>query len=334
MHAVRDARGKVTVDASAVEDIDGAGFAMLVTARDIADEGSFAVTGLKANQQEIYNLYGRADLKSLPQPPADESVIMDLGRGALAVWADFRSQMIFLGSVVLLIPRAIANPRLVRWGDMLTTVEKAGIRALPVTILVGFLVGFILGFQGAIPLRMFQAEIFIPSLVSLVVLRELGPLMAALIFAGRSSSAFAAEIGTMKVNEEINALTTFGLDPVRFLVLSRMIAGILVMPVLAVFTNIAAILGGFLVFLSLGFPTTMFISQLQANLKGGDIYSGMVKTFVFGALVAAVGCLRGLQTKSGPTAVGDSTTSAVVSAIVLIVVADGVFAVIFFALGV
>ena len=191
-----------------------------------------------------------------------------------------------------------------------------------------------MAFQSAIPMRQFGAEIYVADLVSLSMLRELGPLMTAIIVAGRSGSAFAAEIGTMKVNEEINALTTMGLDPVRFLVVTRVIGAVLMMPLLTLFSNLMGLVGGAIVFLSFDFPLVTYYQQVLSAVHLKDLNGGLAKAFVFGILVAAIGCLRGLQTRTGASAVGLSATRAVVSGIVLIVVADGVFSVVFYYLGI
>ena len=181
-------------------------------------------------------------------------------------------------------------------------------------------------------MRQFGAELFVADLVGLSILRELGPLMTAILLAGRSGAAFAAEIGTMKVNEELNALTTMGLDPVRFLVIQRVFAGPLLMPVLTAYAMFMGVLGGVFVMLAMGFPLAQIWSQLSGALGVWDVTVGTVKSVVFGAIVAGLGCLRGMQTKEGPTAVGDSTTRAVVAGILMIIVVDAVFAVLTYVL--
>src|SRR5215475_10779940 len=196
------------------------------------------------------------------------------------------------------------------------------------------LMGVIMAFQGAIALRRFGADIFVANLVGLAMLRELGPLMTAIILAGRSGSAFAAELGTMKVREEIDALKTMGLDPVRFLVVTRVIAAVVMTPLLTVFADLLGLIGGAVVMRSFGIPLVTFYHQVQYQVTYGSFLGGLVKSFVFGILVAAIGCLRGLQTTTGASAVGESTTRAVVSGIVLIVITDGIFSVVFYYLNV
>ncbi|MFW6255811.1 MAG: MlaE family ABC transporter permease, partial [Candidatus Sumerlaeota bacterium] len=200
--------------------------------------------------------------------------------------------------------------------------------------LIGFLMGLIMSFQAAIPLRQFGADIFVADLIALSMLRELGPLMTAIILAGRTGSAFAAELGTMQINEEIDALKTMGLPPVRFLVVTRVTGATFVTPLLTLFANLAGLIGGAVVLLSLGFPLITYYRQAFGAVDLVDLTGGLAKSVVFGFLVSAIGCLRGLQTKSGATSVGHSTTRAVVSAIILIALADGVFAVVYYYLGI
>jgi phospholipid/cholesterol/gamma-HCH transport system permease protein len=183
-------------------------------------------------------------------------------------------------------------------------------------------------------MRQFGAEIFIADLIGLSMIRELGPLLTAIILAGRSGSAFAAELGTMKVNEEIDALTTMGLEPVRFLAVPRVIAAVAMTPLLSVFTSLFGLIGGAVVMLSLGFPLVTYVDRIVAAVHPGDFLQGLFKALAFGIVVAGIGCLRGLQTRTGASAVGDSTTSAVVSGLILIAVVDGIFAVVFYCLGI
>jgi phospholipid/cholesterol/gamma-HCH transport system permease protein len=212
--------------------------------------------------------------------------------------------------------------------------EAAGVDALPIVALISFLMGLIMAFQAAVPLRQFGAEIFVANLIGLSMLRELGPLMTAIILAGRSGSAFAAELGTMKVRDEIDALKTMGLDPVRFLVVTRVVAAVAMTPLLTIFADLLGLIGGAVVMRSLGFPLITYFNQIQYAVTYGSLVGGLVKAFVFGILVAAIGCLRGLQTRTGATGVGESTTSAVVSGIILIAIADGIFSVIYYYLNV
>ena len=200
--------------------------------------------------------------------------------------------------------------------------------------MLGFLIGLIISFQSAIGMQKFGAQVFVADLVVISLFRELGPLITAIIFASRSGSAYAAEVGTMKVNEEIDALTTMGIDPVKFLAIPRMISGVIVMPLLTMFNHLFALIGCGLVMLSLGFAPVTFLDRIQQSATLGDLIGGLFKTLVFGSLIAGIGCLRGLQTGTGASAVGDSATKAVVSSIIAIVITDGVFAIVYYYLGV
>jgi len=252
----------------------------------------------------------------------------------MSLWHDLRVLVSFVGELAAALGVALRNPRRIRWRDALLVAENAGVNATPIVALISFLIGLIMAFQSAVPMRQFGAEIYVADLVALSMLRELGPLMTAIILAGRSGSAFAAELGTMKVNEEINALTTMGLDPVRFLVVTRVLAAVVMTPLLTLFANLMGLVGGAVVFLSLDFPLVTYGQQVVGAVHLGDLVGGLMKSLVFGVLVAGIGCLRGLQTATGASAVGLSTTRAVVSGIVLIVLADGLFSVIFYQLGV
>ena len=183
------------------------------------------------------------------------------------------------------------------------------------------------GLSLAVPMKRFGAEIFVADLIGLSMLRELGPLMTAILLAGRSGAAFAAEIGTMRVHQAIDALTTMGLDPVRFGVTPRVIAALLMTPLLVLFANLVGLIGGAMTMQSFSIPIVTFLKEVDSAVTMTDFLAGFVKSFVFAMLVAGIGCLRGLQTGAGASAVGDSATKAVVSGIILLVVVDGIFAV-------
>ena len=213
-----------------------------------------------------------------------------------------------------------------RWGDFVNAAVEAGINALPIVGLVSFLIGVILSFQAAIGMQQFGAVSFVGPLAALGIVREMGPLITAILLAGRSSAAFAAEIGTMTVNSEVDALVTGGLSPIRFLVVPRVLAGILVMPILTLYADIVSIFASMVTMLAYGIPFINFYNGMLAAVGIEDITSGLIKATLFGVVVSAVGCLRGMQTGTGAAAVGISATRAVVSSIVMIVLVDGVFA--------
>lgn len=326
---------QIIVDASRVDYCDGAGIAMFVDLRRQGPQVGVEIRGLAAEYQPLFELFAPSDFQeNKRKKPEPAHLPEQVGEAAVVLWRDLAALVAFVGELASALSAAARHPRNVRWRDALLTAENAGVNALPIVALISFLIGLIMAFQSAIPMGEFGAEIYVADLVALSMLRELGPLMTAIILAGRSGSAFAAEIGTMKVNEEINALTTMGLDPVRFLVVTRVVAAVVMTPLLTLFSNLMGLLGGAVVFLSLDFPLVTYSQQVLNAVHLKDLIGGLAKAFVFGVLVAGVGCLRGLQTGTGASAVGLSTTRAVVSGIVLIVIADGVFSVVFYYLGI
>ena len=252
-----------------------------------------------------------------------------LGEGVFRQASDLRFILSFIGSVCLAIIHIIRNPKSLRANDAISEMEKIGVDALPIVCLISFLLGLIMAFMSSVQLRQFGANIYVASLVSLAMVRELGPIMTAIIVAGRSGSAFAAEIGTMKISEEIDALFTMGFEPTRFLVLPKLVASLITVPILTLFSNIFAIMGGLVVgVLMLDLTTNSYITQTIKTLTVFDVSLGFLKSGVFALLITLVGCLRGFQVRGGAAAVGQATTSAVVSSIFLIILSDSVFAVI------
>jgi len=272
--------------------------------------------------------------KPLRQKPLFWRVVEQTGKASVSLCRQLRAQISLTGEVSTKLLATLLNPRSLRWKDTFLIAEKSGADAVGITALLGFLIGLILAFQSTIAMMTFVAQLYVANLVVLSLFRELGPLLTAFILAARSGSAFAAEIGTMKVNEEIDALTTMGIDRTRFLVIPRILAGIFVTPLLTMFNNLFGLIGCALVMISIGFAPITILNQLKDAADLTDLVSGLVKTFVFGALIAGIGCLCGLETGTGASAVGDSATKAVVTSIIAIIVVDGVFAVIYYVIGV
>jgi phospholipid/cholesterol/gamma-HCH transport system permease protein len=327
----------VVVDAAGVQYCDGAGIALLVDLlRQPRSAGAeVRVEHLDPRYQALLAQFDPAAFNPArghrrPPTPLTER----LGQAASQALRNMYSAVAFIGEVGVAFLAALRHPRQVRWGDTLLVAQRMGVEGLPIISLVGFLMGVILAFQSAIALRKFGAEILVADLLGISLMRELGALMTAIVLAGRTGAAFAAEIGTMKVNEEIDALTTMGLEPARFLVVPRIVAALAMTPLLTLYSILIGLVGGGLVMLTFDIPWTLYRSELFAFVSLTDFLGGMAKTFVFGLIVAWVGCLRGLETRSGAAAVGLSTTSAVVTAIVLIVAADGVFALVYYHLGI
>jgi phospholipid/cholesterol/gamma-HCH transport system permease protein len=324
---------RAVVDAAAVHYCDGAGIALLIHLGDLQRRGGgrLEIAGLRPEFASLLDDWTPEAAAAAAEAPARRrNLAAELGAATVSVWRDLRDLVSFVGEISVALAYAVRHPGRVRWRDALEIAEAAGVNALPIVALIAFLMGLIMAFQAAPPLRQFGAELFIANLVGLSILRELGPLMTAIILAGRSGSAFAAELGTMKVREEIDALRTMGLDPVRFLIVPRVVAAVCMTPLLTIFADLIGLLGGAVVMRSLGFPLITYFHQIQYAVSYGSLVGGLVKAFVFGILVAGIGCLRGLQTGNGASAVGESTTSAVVSGIILIAITDGIFSVIYY----
>ncbi len=328
---------ELDIDLAGVTYCDGAGVGLLVEL-DRQVRGRGGTVRFRNLEGDLQGLIGQSLLKdparSLEPAPRPAGMVTELGRSTALILDDIRSIIAFTGELTAVLPWALTHPHRVRWGDTLKAAEKTGANATYVVSLLGFLVGLIIAFQCAGPMRTLGAEALVPTVVAVAIVRELGPLMAAIILAGRSGSAFAAEIGTMKVTEEINALQTFGLSPTKFLVVPRVLAALFVTPLLSVFSTLMGLIGGYVVMATLGYSLPFYYDQIIGAVDYVDFLQGVAKAFVFAVLVAAIGCLCGLRTQSGPGAVGDSTTRAVVTGIVLIVIADAVLGTCFYYLGI
>jgi phospholipid/cholesterol/gamma-HCH transport system permease protein len=325
------------VDASRIEYCDAAGVAFLLELKRRQEQNNrqFRMEGLKPEFSQLMTIFAPAELIRPEREAASfRGIAEQIGRATVRCWLDLRSEISFIGEVFVKLLGTAIHPGRLRWKDTFLLAEKSGADAIGIIALLGFLIGVILAFQSAIGMQKFGAEIYVADLVVICLFRELGPLITAIILASRSGSAFAAELGTMKVNEEIDALKTMGLDPVRFLVVPRVIAAVFVMPLLTMFNHLLGLIGCGLVMVSIGFPPITYLNQIQGAADLTDLFGGLVKTFVFGALIGGIGCLRGLQTGTGASAVGDSATRAVVSSIIAIVIVDGAFAVVYYFLGI
>jgi len=324
------------VDAADLDVRGGGGLALLrhLKARGFTPRAVVTLRGLSPELDQILHLYAgqepeahQSDLRTQP------SVLQETGMAARGFARDLREQIAFVGSMTGELAAALVHPEHLRWAEVKRLCIAAGANALPIVSLLSFLIGLIIGFEGAQPLAQFGAQIYIADMIGFGAVRELGPMMTAIMLAGRSGAAFAAEIGTMKIDEELAALATMGLNPLRFLALQRVAAGILLTPLLTVYTMFTGVLGGTLVMMSLGFSASMIYHEMATRVHLGDIGIGLAKSVVFGAIFSGVGCLRGFQTGQGPIAVGISATRAVVSSIFLIILADTVFAGAVFFLG-
>jgi phospholipid/cholesterol/gamma-HCH transport system permease protein len=324
----------LTIDMSAVGRGDTFGLVVLHEMK----EGDWAlgirarIVGLDPNLSQILAAFpaeqGSTPALEAPRPSLAEWA----GRWSIRLARGGREHVLFIGRVVQALGQAIVRPRRMRWREVARVFEKAGVDALPVLSLVSGLFGINVALEGAQPLARFGAEIFTASIIGRTVLREMGPLLAAFVLAGRSGSAFAAELGTMKVNDELDALATMGLDPVRFLVVQRVLASTLLAPLLALYSIAVGTAAGVLIMGKLGFSPTVTWSVLTDWVTVRDMLFGISKSVIYGAAVASIGCERGLQTEYGASSVGASATRAVVGGIVLIVAVDAMFAVVAYAM--
>jgi len=316
-------------DASKVSSLDGSAFAFLIDVQEAQQKagGQFAIQGLDPKYQPLLHEFDPINnLFPVPTPKPKSSFVVSVGMAAQDLIEDARGLVSFVGHLSADLAWSIRHIKQVRWGDFVNAAVEAGISALPIVGLVAFLIGVILSFQAAIGMQQFGAVSFVGPLAALGIVREMGPLITAILLAGRSSAAFAAEIGTMTVNSEVDALVTGGLSPIRFLVVPRVLAGILVAPILTLFADIVSIFSSMLTMQIYGIPFINFYNGMLAAVDVEDVLSGLVKATLFGVVVSAMGCLRGMQTGTGAAAVGISATRAVVSSIVMIVLVDGIFA--------
>ena len=266
---------------------------------------------------------------------AEASFLERVGTSAIGTAGSFTEMLAFLGEMTITFWRFLRLKAHYRASDLFLLIQQCGAQALPIVTLISFLVGVILAFVGAVQLKQFGAQIYVADLVGIAMMREMGAMMTGIIMAGRTGAAFAAQIGTMKVTQEVDALTTAGFSPLEFLVLPRVMALILMMPLLCLYANFVGVLGGAAIGISmLDLSWTTYFNETANAISLTDIFGGVFKASVYGVLIALSGCLRGLQCGNSSSAVGDAATSAVVTGIVAIVVACGIFAVVFYILGI
>ena len=325
-----DSKSKSLIfDASKVTFLDGAGIAFLIGIEEAQTTAGakFDLVGLDARYEPLLKEFNPiSNLFPIPAVKPKRSFVVSTGMATQNLIDDAVGLISFTGHLFSDLVWSIRNPKQVRWGDFINAAVEAGLAALPIVGLVAFLIGVILSFQAAIGMEQFGAVSFVGPLAALGIVREMGPLITAILLAGRSSAAFAAEIGTMTVNSEVDALVSGGLSPIRFLVVPRVLAGILVAPILTLYADIVSIFSSMLTMLIYGIPFVNFYNGMIAAVSIEDILSGLLKATLFGVVVSAMGCLRGMQTGTGAAAVGISATRAVVSSIVMIVLVDGIFA--------
>jgi len=320
------------IDMKAVELVDGGAMALLVHARtDLVQRGvGCEFVEAAPHVQDIIHLY-RGDVRvgrrkrRRPQGTLDQ-----IGVATRAFLLEFKLAFAFLGQGIFSMVGVVREPRTANWREIFPTAERAGADAVPIVMLINFLVGLVMAFQSAPQLQRFGANIFVADLIGISMTRELGPLMTAIVVCGRSGAAFAAELGSMKVNEEIDALRTMGFGPMRYLVLPRTAALMLTMPMLTLLANLLGILGGLCVgVFSLDLTAMAYFIQLQKAVKAWDLYSGLIKASAFGLAIAMISCQQGLATTGGAEGVGRRTTAAVVTTLFTLIIIDAIFTVFF-----
>jgi phospholipid/cholesterol/gamma-HCH transport system permease protein len=326
---------RVEIDLSAVEHLDTAGAWLLHrTRKTLAAHGVAAeIVGAAPAHAALLERVGQSDVAQAMARPEPHPVIAMLdhtGRVAVAQIRDALGYHEFIGRIVARAVVLVLRPGRIRMTSLVSHLERVGMNAMPIVGLLSFLVGMVIAFQGADQLRRFGAEIFTVNLLGISVMRELGILLTAIIVAGRSGSAFAAEIGTMQVNEEIDAIRTIGLDPVELLVLPRVTALMIALPLLTVYADVMGLLGGLaMAVVVLDLSVAQFVETLRSAVPVWAFWVGIIKAPFFGALIALVGCREGLKVTGSAESVGIQTTRAVVVSIFLVIVVDAVFSIFF-----
>jgi phospholipid/cholesterol/gamma-HCH transport system permease protein len=323
----------LTVDLEKATYLDDYGVLALAELREMMTnrKGLFYLVNSGKKVKEILSMFGFESLTvNIPfEKKIALNVSVRMGEAFLHIISDAKHMISFVGAVFLSLLYICIHPRSLRADDTFLCMRRTGVDALPIVGLISFLLGMIIAFMSSIQLRQFGANIYVASLVGLAMTYEISPLGTAIVVAGRSGSSFASEIGTMKISEEVDALYTMGFDPTRFLVVPKILAAVLTVPILTLFSDVFAILGGLVVgVFVLDLTSTAYINQTIRTVTLFYLFWGIMKSGVFALIIAWVGCLRGFQVRGGADSVGRATTSAVVSGIFLIVVMDSIFAII------
>jgi phospholipid/cholesterol/gamma-HCH transport system permease protein len=322
------------VDLSGVDRIDTVG-AWIV--HRLKRDHDVAIEGASQKAEELIEKVGTVDKPFQIKPdegPSFQRVLGHIGAATVFAGRTLIGLVDFFGATLIAAWGVILNPRRFRTNATIKQFEVVGVDALAIIGLMSFLIGIVIAQQGAIQLRQFGAEVYTINLVGRLTFRELGVLMTAIMVAGRSGSAFAAQIGSMKLAEEVDAMRTIGLAPMEALVLPRVIAAVLMMPLLAFYAAMMAMIGGGLFsWLSLNLPPVTFVARIREVVPMTDVYQGLIKAPVFGLIIAMAGCFQGMQVEGNAEAVGLRTTSAVVQSIFLVIVLDAFFAVFFASIG-
>ena len=330
----------LTVNLDQIERLDTAGawllFRTLKECRNLGGRADLA--GLTPAIEAMLEQVAANDIPAEIEPPQTNAlvaVVEHIGAGAVDVAMEAKQQIAFLGLLLETLARTIRHPSRLRLVPLVHHMEKVGFNALPIVGLISFLIGVVLAFQGATQLQRFGAEIFVVNLIAVSVLREIAILLTAIVVAGRSGSAFTAEIGSMVVNEEVDAMRTLGLDPMEVLVLPRVLALVITLPLLAFFADMMGLFGGMLMcWGALDISPALYLERLQGAISPWSFWVGIIKAPFFAFLIAMVGCLEGLRVTRSAESVGRQTTRSVVTGIFLVIVVDALFSIFFAAVGV
>jgi phospholipid/cholesterol/gamma-HCH transport system permease protein len=322
------------IDLSGLAAIDSAGAMLLVRLRDrLAATGEVETVGARPDHSALIDRVAASAGVSPPAPVPHQAFIALLTRvgRATCLLADEAVDLLnFLGLAVVSIVRGMANPARIRFVSFISHMERVGLDAMPIVGLLSFLIGVVVAYQGADQLRQFGAEIFTVNLLGISIMREMGIILTAVVVAGRSGSAFAAQIGTMQVNQEVDAMRTLGLDPVEILVLPRTLALVLAMPLLGVYADIMGLAGGAVMSIAvLDISLAQYFERLRDAIGIWTFWVGIIKAPVFGFLIALTGCREGLKVGGSAESVGLHTTRAVVISIFLVIVTDAIFSILF-----
>ncbi len=323
----------LTVDLARVEYLDSTGGLILVELMTRARQQGVTcrLAQVPAKVQGILELI---DADSLTRPSLrpgtlPHGLLDQIGTGFISFGRDLFELLSFLGELLFALGRAFLRPWEVRWSDVLVTMRRGGLEGLPILGLMSLLLGMVIAFMSSLQLKRLGATIFVASLVAVAMIKELGPLLTAILVSGRSGSAFAAEIGTMQVNEEVDALTVMGFESMGFLAVPKVLAAMVVVPVLSIYATFFGILGGVIVGVTLlDLTVYTFINETYSVMNLFDITSSLIKALVFGMIIAAIGCQRGFKVRGGAQEVGVQTTAAVVTSLFLIIVVDAAFAIV------
>ncbi len=320
------------IDMSRVESVDGGAMALLAHTRtELVQRGiKCEFVDAAPHVQEIIHLY-RGDVKpGRRRAPKPQSTLDQLGKATLEFVLEVKLALAFWGQLLVASWAVIKSPKECNWREVLPTLERNGADAVPIVMLINLLVGLVMAFQSSAQLKQFGANIYVADLIGISMTRELGPLMTAIVVCGRSGAAFAAELGSMRVNEEIDALRTMGFGPMRFLVLPRTLAMMVVLPMLTLVADVMGILGGLWVGVaSLDLTVMSYFNEIQKAVKLWDIYSGLIKSVAFGFAITMISCQQGLAASGGAEGVGRRTTSAVVSTLFTLIVVDAILTIFF-----